>query len=170
MTPTTAELLLARAEDDTTGLLFEDRRWSWREFVAEAAIRAELIRAVCGEDPDRPPHVGAMLDNVPEYLFLLGGAALAGATLVGVNTTRRGEDLARDIRHTHCDLLLVADEADVAASTTAPAPCSALRPRSTPPLSTSTGARSRRRTRARSIPRPGSCCCSRPVRPARRRR
>ncbi len=39
MTPTTAELLLARAEDDNTGLLFEDRRWSWREFVAEAAVR-----------------------------------------------------------------------------------------------------------------------------------
>ncbi|HTW14374.1 MAG TPA: AMP-binding protein [Nocardioides sp.] len=117
MTPTTAELLLARAEDDNTGLLFEDRRWSWREFVAESAVRAELIRAACGrdgDDPERPPHVGAMLDNVPEYLFLLGGAALAGATLVGVNTTRRGDDLARDIRHTHCDLLVVADEADVA--------------------------------------------------------
>ena len=114
MIPTTAELLLARAEDDNTGLLFEDQRWTWREFVAESAVRAELIRAVCGEHPDRPPHVGAMLENVPEYMFLLGGAVLAGATLVGVNTTRRGADVARDIRHTHCDLLVVADEGDVA--------------------------------------------------------
>lgn len=114
MTPTTAELLLARAEDDNTGLLFEDQRWSWREFVAESAVRAEMIRTRSGDDPERPPHVGAMLENVPEYMFLLGGAALAGATLVGVNTTRRGDDLARDIRHTHCDLLVIGDEADVA--------------------------------------------------------
>ena len=112
MIPTTAELLLARAEDDHTGLRFEDQRWSWREFVAESAARAAMIREVCGDRPG-PLHVGAMLENVPEYLFLLGGATLAGATLVGVNTTRRGPDLARDIRHTHCDLLVVADGADV---------------------------------------------------------
>lgn len=114
MTPTTAELLLARAEDDHTGLLFEDQRWTWREFVAESAVRAEMIRSVCGDNPHRPPHVGAMLENVPEYMFLLGGAALAGATLVGMNTTRHGDDLARDIRHTHVDLLVVADESAVA--------------------------------------------------------
>lgn len=114
MIATTAELLLARAEDDNTGLLFEDQRWTWREFVAESAIRAAMIRALCEEHPDRPPHVGAMLENIPEYMFLLGGAALAGATLIGVNTTRRGPDLARDIQHTHCDLLIVADASDVA--------------------------------------------------------
>lgn len=114
MIPTTAELLLARAEDDNTGLLCQDQRWSWREFVAESAVRAQLIRAEAGDNPDRPPHVGAMLENTAEYMFLLGGAALAGATLVGINTTRRGADLARDIKHTHCDLLVVADPADVA--------------------------------------------------------
>ncbi len=36
----------------------------------------------------------------------LGGAALAGATLVGINPTRRGEELARDIRHTDCQLIV----------------------------------------------------------------
>jgi fatty-acyl-CoA synthase len=115
MISTVAELLLARAEDDNTALLFEDERWTWREFVAESAARARVIRAECRERDDRPPHVGAMLENVPEYMFLLGGAALAGATLVGVNTTRRGTDLARDIRHTDCDLLVVGEAADVAA-------------------------------------------------------
>ena len=44
-----------------------------------------------------PFHVGVLLENVPEYLFLLGGAALAGATVVGINPTRRGAELARDI-------------------------------------------------------------------------
>lgn len=114
MIPTVAQLLLARAEDDNCALLFENRRWSWREFVAESAARARMIRARCVRHDDRPPHIGAMLDNVPEYMFLLGGAALAGATLVGVNTTRRGTDLARDIRHTDCDLLVVADAVNVA--------------------------------------------------------
>ena len=53
-----------------------------------------------------PPHVGVLLDNVPEYLFLLGGAALAGAVVVGINPTRRGAELARDIRHTDCQVIV----------------------------------------------------------------
>ena len=32
-----------------------------------------------------PPHVGVLLENVPEYVFLLGGAALAGVAIVGIN-------------------------------------------------------------------------------------
>lgn len=41
-----------------------------------------------------------LLDNTPDYLFALGGAALAGATVVGANHTRKGEHLARDLVHT----------------------------------------------------------------------
>jgi fatty-acyl-CoA synthase len=52
-----------------------------------------------------PFHVGVLLENVPEYVFLLGGAALAGATVVGINPTRRGEELARDVLHTDCQLV-----------------------------------------------------------------
>ena len=51
-------------------------------------------------------HVGVLLDNVPEYVFLLGGAALSGRVVVGINPTRRGEELARDIRHTDCAVVL----------------------------------------------------------------
>ena len=47
-----------------------------------------------------------LLDNVPEYLFAFGGAALAGAAVVGLNHTRRGEHLLRDIEHTHCGLVI----------------------------------------------------------------
>lgn len=35
-------------------------------------------------------------------MFLLAGAALCGATIVGLNPIRRGEDLARDVRRTDC--------------------------------------------------------------------
>ena len=43
---------------------------------------------------------------MPEYLFWMGGAALAGAVVVGINPTRRGEELARDIRFTQCRMIV----------------------------------------------------------------
>ena len=55
---------------------------------------------------DAPFHVGVLLDNVPEFWMLLGAAALSGATLVGINPTRRGAELARDVQHTDCALLI----------------------------------------------------------------
>ena len=53
-----------------------------------------------------PFHVGYLLENVPELSFWLGAGAVAGATMVGVNPTRRGAELASDIRHTDCQLLV----------------------------------------------------------------
>ena len=100
---TVAELVLARQADDHVGLRFEDRSWTWRQIVDAARARADLLRRLRG---DGPFHVGVLLENVPEYLFLLAGAALCGATVVGVNPTRRGEELARDIRHTDCAAVL----------------------------------------------------------------
>jgi len=55
---------------------------------------------------DGPFHVGVLLENVPDYLFLLAAGSLSGATIVGLNSTRRGEELARDIRHTDCQLIV----------------------------------------------------------------
>src|SRR4051812_12317598 len=100
---TVAELLLARADDDHPGLLFGDDSWSWRAVVAESARRAALATELRRPGPF---HVGVLLENGPEYLFWLGGAALSGATVVGINPTRRGAELARDIRHTDCQLIV----------------------------------------------------------------
>ncbi len=106
---TVAELLLARADDDRPGLRFEERTWSWREVVAESAARASLIRSLAPDTTQGAPagalHVGVLLGNVPEYVFWLGAAALAGAVVVGINPTRRGEALAGDIVRTDCSLL-----------------------------------------------------------------
>ena len=60
-------------------------------------------------DPDLPPHIGVLLDNVPDYLFWLGAGALAGATIVGINSTYRGSELARLIDHTDCQVLVTED-------------------------------------------------------------
>ena len=100
---TIAGLLAARRDDDRQALVTDDRSWTWAEVVEESAVRASLLRALVG---DEPFHIGVLLENVPEYVFLLGGAALAGAVVVGVNPTRRGEELARDIRHTDCRVVL----------------------------------------------------------------
>jgi len=40
------------------------------------------------------------MDNIPEYLLAFAGAAFAGAAIVGLNPTRRGAALQRDIEHT----------------------------------------------------------------------
>ncbi len=100
---TFSELVLRRADDDSDGLFYEDRHWSWREVVAEARVRAELLARLRSPGPF---HVGVLLENVPEFVFLLTGAGLAGATVVGINPTRRGAELARDINHTDCRLII----------------------------------------------------------------
>ena len=104
--PSFAELVAARADDEHTAILFEDETIPYREFVAEAAARAALLGDARREGPF---HVGVLLENVPEYLFWIGAAALAGAAVVGINPTRRGAELAHDVRHTDCQLL-VTDE------------------------------------------------------------
>ena len=52
---------LSRADDDTDGLLYEDQRWSWREVVEEAQVRAELLTQLRGPGPF---HIGVLLENV----------------------------------------------------------------------------------------------------------
>ena len=100
---TIAALLLERADDPRPALLFEHESFSWTEFVRAAAGRGRL--ALEWRRPG-PFHVGVLLDNVPDYLFWIAGAALVGATVVGINPTRRGAELARDIEHTDCQLVI----------------------------------------------------------------
>ena len=100
---TIAALLLARACDDNVGLVAGDRSWTWTEVVAESATRAAVLQE---RRRPGPFHVGVLLDNVPEYLFWLGAAALSGAAIVGINPTRRGQELQRDVAHTDCQLVV----------------------------------------------------------------
>ena len=103
------------------------------------AVREAVPRARC-------PTAGAartsavLLDNTPDYLFALGGAALVGAAVVGLNHTRRGEHLLRDIEHT---ALRAGDH-----RAPARARCSSRSPTGLPDrCSSSTAIRRRRRSR-----------------------
>lgn len=101
---TVTELLLAQAGSSRPGLCFEDRQWNWREHVTECARYAAALRA--RRQPGAPFHVGVLADNVPEFSFLLGGCAFAGAVLVALNPARRGNALAVDVARTDCQYVL----------------------------------------------------------------
>ncbi len=104
---TVTSMLLPLAGDERPGLKFGDSSWSWAEHLELSARWAAWMSA--RRDPDRPFHVGVLLDNVPEFSFLLAGAALCGAVVVGINPTRRGAELARDVEHTDCQLIVTED-------------------------------------------------------------
>lgn len=108
---TIVDLLARRRHDLTPGIVLHDRAWTWAEAVAEserygAALDAAIDHAVGSGSGSGVRHVGLLLENTPEYLFALLGAAGRGITAVGLNTTRRGEELRRDILHTDCAVVL----------------------------------------------------------------
>ncbi len=100
---TIAEAVRNRATDTGVGLVAGDLSLTHREVVTRAAERAAWLRA--NRSPG-PFHVAVLLDNVPEFIYWLEAAALAGAVVVGANPTHRGDELARDLSHTECQLLV----------------------------------------------------------------
>ena len=133
--------MLARREDSSTAILYEDEVWSYREYVAECSAVANLLLAECGRetraegdgsdmvgnavgedretgradtgssgeneaDKSNPFHVGVLLDNGPHFSSVLGAASLCGAVVAGINPTRRGSELVRDVTHTECQMII----------------------------------------------------------------
>ncbi len=101
-------------------LRFGDARVSYAEYGAECVRWANLLLRLripgsAGSTgraaPGAPPfHVGVLLENIPDYFYALGGAALAGGVIVGINNTKRGAHLARDIAHTDCQMLVTEEK------------------------------------------------------------
>lgn len=100
---TMAAHLMALAQSDRPGLKWRDQTWSWAEVGAAGSARAALLDDMLSPGA---PHVGVLLDNVPEFALWLAATAMAGAVTVGANPTHRGTDLARDLAHTECQLLV----------------------------------------------------------------
>lgn len=98
-----AQWLIAREGDGRTALLFEDQSWTYAEYVQACAKRAAFLLA---RRTEAPFHVGILLDNVPEFPMWLGATTISGATMVGINPTRQGDDLKRDITHTDCQWIV----------------------------------------------------------------
>ena len=89
---------------ERVAIKFGDRQWTHAEYYDESCRFAALFldRVPAGA----PRHIAVLLDNTPDYLFALGGAALIGGAIVGLNHTRRDEHLLRDVLHTRCGLVL----------------------------------------------------------------
>lgn len=98
-----ASMLLDRLGDQHPGLRTRQRDWTWDEVVRESAARASLASAL---RRDGPFHIGVLLDNVEDFVFWLGAGALAGAVIVGINPTRGDAEMAAEIRHADCQLIV----------------------------------------------------------------
>ncbi|ANI41258.1 fatty-acid--CoA ligase FadD1 [Mycolicibacterium vaccae] len=104
MTETVQQLLRERVDSDGIAVTHEGRTWTWREHLDQAAAQAAAL--IGAADPDRPLHVGVLLGNTPDMLTAMAAAGLGGYVVCGINNTRRGESLARDIRRADCQFLL----------------------------------------------------------------
>ena len=92
---TIAELISSRANDEQTALLFDEQRWSYREFVEDCAQRAAYL--LDARDQSKPFHIAVLLDNVPEYPLWLGACALAGAKAAVDRASTAVEMKKRDV-------------------------------------------------------------------------
>jgi fatty-acyl-CoA synthase len=101
---TITALLTPLADVDGQGVYFEDSFSSWRTHIERgAAVAAALHDRL---DPQRPPHVGVLLENTPFFSEVLVAAGLSGVVPVGLNPVRRGAALARDIERADCQVVL----------------------------------------------------------------
>lgn len=103
VTPTVADLLEQLRDVDSHGIRFEESYIPWTDHVHGMYDRAALLDELL--DADRPRHFGVLFDNIPEFSSLLGAAAYSGTVLAGLNTTRRGDALARDIALSDCQVV-----------------------------------------------------------------
>lgn len=68
-------MLIDRLGDQHLGLRTRTQDWSWDEVVRESAARGSLAKSLRAPGPF---HIGVLLENDPEFLFWLGGAADRG--------------------------------------------------------------------------------------------
>ena len=103
---TFADVVRARAGDPEVGLRFEGRSWTWGETVQEGADRAAALLAQVPRPAGRQVHVGLLLENTADSVFWIAGCALAGAVVVGANSSRTAVEIGDDLRHTHVDVVV----------------------------------------------------------------
>jgi fatty-acyl-CoA synthase len=101
-------LLRKRLSDQTVAVKYLELQWTWSHYLAESTARAAAL--IAAADPQRPMHIGALLGNTPEMLTQMAAAGLGGYVLCGLNTTRRGEALAADVRRADCQFVVTDSE------------------------------------------------------------
>ena len=104
---TFADHVRARSTDDNVAIRFEDESLTYREWCSGVASRSAMWLEILRSRPEgTSPHIGLLMENTPEFTMWLGVAAVTGSVIVGINPTRRGAELARDITHTSCQIIV----------------------------------------------------------------
>ncbi|MCQ4361956.1 fatty-acid--CoA ligase FadD1 [Mycobacterium gordonae] len=104
MTETVQALLRQRLSDSGLAVKYGELQWTWSQYLAQAAAQAAALLGAA--DQGRPMHIGSLLGNTPDMLTQMAAAGLGGYVLCGLNTTRRGEALAADIRRADCQVIV----------------------------------------------------------------
>ena len=108
MAETIQQKLRERMDDAAVAVKYGDEQRTWREHLADASTQAAALLGIA--DTTRPLHIGALLGNTPDMLTAMAAAGLGGYVLCGINNTRRGAALVRDIVHADCQILLTDED------------------------------------------------------------
>jgi fatty-acyl-CoA synthase len=96
----------ARLWPEREALVFEGRRWTFRELALEVDLAAKALMAL-GVAPGEK--VALWLPNRPEWEFLLFAVAKIGAVLVPLNTRYRTADLSYAVAQSNSATLIAVD-------------------------------------------------------------
>src|SRR5712691_1322890 len=91
---------------DREAFMFDDRRWTYAAFNAEANRVAKGLMAM-GVAPGE--HVALWMTNRPEWLFLMFGIARIGACIVPLNTRYRTDDVIYAVTQSRSRTLVTID-------------------------------------------------------------
>jgi len=98
---------LARQHPDRPALIFEGRRWTYREFNAWANRIAHALNQAGIQSGDS---VGILMENRAEMLACVLGTVKLGAVATLLNNQQRGDTLAHSLRITSPKLVIVGQE------------------------------------------------------------
>ena len=95
----------ARRQTRRVAIRFEDESWTWAEYV-DAVRDARRVPADAARAGRAAARRGAARQHARVRAVARAAAALVDAVVVGINPTRRGAELARDITHADCQLIV----------------------------------------------------------------
>ena len=92
---------------DREALVFEKKRWTWREFEEEVcqAARGLIAAGICPGEK-----VAVWMNNKPDWLFLMFAIAKIGGVLVPLNTRYRTEDIKYVLAQSNTGTLISDDQ------------------------------------------------------------
>ena len=101
---TIQQQLRERLDDPAVAVKYGDEQQTWRESTGRGRHRGR--RAVGHRRPQSAAARRRPAGQYPDMLTALAAAGLGGCALCGINNTRRGAALRRDILHADCQILL----------------------------------------------------------------